>query len=108
MRAGGLYPRRGYRAADRVDAAGVTAQVTRRGLLRTLFDGLIVREGEIIEYVPRADRVGEVVSLIEQALGGAEVIVGPAPSVRRPDRPMTNGGKGGIRTLEGVSHPLPA
>jgi hypothetical protein len=33
----------------------------RRGLLRVLFDGLVVEDGAIVDYVPRAERAAEVV-----------------------------------------------
>ncbi len=85
----------------------------RRALLATLFDRLIVKEGEISEYVPRADRAAEVVALVEQAIGPSRVINAPQPedgwrAKGRPRTQTSNGGKGGIRTLEGALHPLPA
>ena len=40
----------------------------RRQLLSVLFDRLIVRDGEIVNYVPSADRVGETVDLVERAI----------------------------------------
>ena len=50
--------------------------VTRRELLLTLFDTLIVRDGEIVEYIPRKDRAAEVEALISAALGGSDEIGG--------------------------------
>jgi len=60
-----------------------------------------VKEGEIIEYVPRADRTAEVVELVEQAIGPAGVISAPQTEYgwRAKGRPRTdaaNGGKGGV------------
>ena len=60
-----------------------------------------MKEGEIIEYVPRADRTAEVVELVEQAIGPAGVISAPQTEYgwRAKGRPRTdaaNGGKGGV------------
>ena len=84
----------------------------RRELLATLFDKLIIRDGEIVEYVPRADRAAEVIALVNEAVGAAGTITAPQEygwrAKGRPRRIIANGGKGGIRTLEGALHPLPA
>jgi hypothetical protein len=70
--------------------------------LATLFDRLIVSDGEIIEYVPRADRAAEVIALVEQAIGPAGVITAPRHEYvwrakGRPHSVAANGGKGGVR-----------
>ncbi len=44
----------------------------RRQLLGTLFDRLILRDGETAEYVPRPDRAAEAIALVEQAIGPTE------------------------------------
>ena len=85
----------------------------RRQLLGTLFERLIVRDGAIVEYVPRPDYAAEVISLVEQAIGPTGMVTAPQSEYGwrargRPRHNVSNGGKGGIRTLEGVSHPLPA
>jgi site-specific DNA recombinase len=82
--------------------------VTRRQLLVTLFEKLIVRDGEIVEYVPRKDRAKEVYALISAALGGSDVITLPKLSVingrgtrRASGRSrVSRSGKGGIATLD--------
>ena len=72
----------------------------RRQLLGTLFERLIVRDGQIVEYVPRADRVAEVIALVEQAIGPKGVVTVPQTEYgwRAKGRPRTtaNGGKGGV------------
>jgi hypothetical protein len=85
----------------------------RRQLLSTLFDRLILRDGSIVEYVPRTEYAGEVIALVDQAIGPAGVVRAPQTEYGwrargRPRRDVANGGKGGIRTLEGALHPLPA
>jgi hypothetical protein len=63
-------------------------------LLNALFERLHVTDREIRGYTPRADRASGVALLLSTAsdyLGDARV-----------------SGKGGIRTLEGALHPLPA
>jgi hypothetical protein len=86
----------------------------RRQLLSTLFDALIVRDGEIIEYVPRSDRAAQVHALINTALDlPAESDVDSTLTVGQLDQrseqtSVSRSGKGGIRTLEGALHPLPA
>jgi DNA invertase Pin-like site-specific DNA recombinase len=62
----------------------------KRELLRVLFDGLVVSEGEIVEYVPRADRAAEVVALIRLALEGAEVVEMAAPDQVGSSRQVGN------------------
>ena len=64
---------------------------------------LVVKEGEVVEYVPRADRVAEVIALIAQAIGPVGVINAPRTEYGwrakgRPRSSAANGGKGGIRT----------
>jgi hypothetical protein len=49
----------------------------RRQLLSALFDRLIVRDGEIVEYVSRADRAAEVIAVVEQAIGPSGTIEAP-------------------------------
>jgi hypothetical protein len=49
----------------------------RRQLLSALFDRLVVRDGEIVEYVPRVDRAAEVIALVEQAIGPGGTIEAP-------------------------------
>ena len=84
----------------------------RRALLAEMFDRLIVDDGEIINFVPRADRVGEVVGLVERAI--PDGVIHDVPSEHawrakgRPRKIQSKCGKGGIRTLEGALHPLPA
>jgi hypothetical protein len=85
----------------------------RRQLLGTLFERLIVRDGTIAEYVPRPDYAAEVIALVEQAVGPSGAIKAPQTEYGwrargRPRSNVANGGKGGIRTLEGALHPLPA
>ena len=77
----------------------------RPSLLQTIY----VRRGEIESFVPRRDREDEVLDLIDSAVGSEEIDV-DVPRLRRPGehRSVGKSGKGGIRTLEGVSHPLPA
>ena len=64
----------------------------RRALLGLLFDGLWVEDDQIVAWIPRSDRKAEVIAIMEQAMGET----------------VPFGGKGGIRTHEGASHPLPA
>ena len=84
----------------------------RRQLLMQFFDRLMVSDGEITDFVPRADRVGEVVDLVKRAIPSGVIHDVPTDHAwRGKGRPRKNtckSGKGGIRTLEGVSHPLPA
>jgi hypothetical protein len=56
---------------------GGGAQVKRQ-LLMTPFDGLVVPDGAIVEYVPRADRTAEVIALMRLALDGKDTIEAPA------------------------------
>ena len=66
----------------------------------------------IVNFVPRADRVAEVIGYVERAI--PEGVIHDVPTEYawrakgRPRRSGSKSGKGGIRTLEGVSHPLPA
>jgi hypothetical protein len=85
----------------------------RRLLLSTLFERLIISDGAIIEYVPRPEYAAEVIALVNEAIGPAGVITTARTehgwrAKGRPRTRLANGGKGGIRTLEGALHPLPA
>src|SRR5207248_6604876 len=64
-----------------LDAWATGDPVTRRQLLVTLFEKLIVRDGEIVQYVPRKDRAKEVDALITAAIGGSDEITVPKLSV---------------------------
>ncbi|HCF99496.1 MAG TPA: hypothetical protein DEV93_03020, partial [Chloroflexi bacterium] len=72
----------------------------RQQLLGTLFERLILSDGEIIEYVPRPEYAVEVIALINQAIGPSGVVNAPAEyswrAKGRPRRHVANGGKGGI------------
>lgn len=109
---GALPTKRSLRVKGILDLWQRGDEHARRQLLGNLFERLVVRDGEIVEYVPRADRAAEVIALVEQAVGTGGAINGPREygwrAKGRPRRIIANGGKGGIRTLEGVSHPLPA
>ncbi len=91
------------------DAWKQGSPTSKRRLLLRLFEALLVRDGQIVNYRPRSDRAQEVVDLVLAATGGrAEV---DSPVIRRPGQhglAFASGGKGGIRTLEGALHPLPA
>jgi hypothetical protein len=81
----------------------------RRLLLMGMFEALEVRDGQIVRYRPRPDRAQEVEELVQVATGGQATVESLA--IRRPGqhgRLFASGGKGGIRTLEGALHPLPA
>jgi site-specific DNA recombinase len=87
-----------------LDAWRSSDVVTRRSLLTTLFEALVVRDGEITECIPRADRAVEVHALIGAALGGEE----DASAIASDEQAFVSGcGKGGIRTLEGELTPYP-
>ena len=73
----------------------------RRQLLGTLFDRLILRDGAIVEYVPRAEYAAEVIALVDRAVGSAGVIKAPRTEYGwrargRPRTRLANGGKGGV------------
>ena len=80
-----------------------------RIIVLMFFDRLYVRDGQIDHYVPRADRREEVEDLIRFATGGRLEVEVLAP-IPRKGRSwiVAKSGKGGIRTLEGALHPLPA
>ena len=69
-----------------------------------LFDRLILKDGEIVEYIPRPEYAAEVIALVDQAVGPAGVIKAPQPEYGwrargRPPINVANGGKGGISTF---------
>jgi hypothetical protein len=74
----------------------------RRALLAEFFDRLIVKDGEIVNYVPRADRVTEVIDSVGRAIPDGVIHNVPTEYAwRAKGRPRKNGsksGKGGIRT----------
>jgi hypothetical protein len=87
----------------------------RRMLLGVFFEKLYVSDEAVTKYVPKRDYAQEVESLLAQAVGdGLEYDVpatGRGANLRRVHRATDLfgvGGKGGIRTLEGAQHPLPA
>ena len=72
----------------------------RRAVLGALFEKIHVRNRKVIGYTPRADRASRVSLLVSTAFDYATD--GPGAHRARVS------GKGGIRTLEGALHPLPA
>ena len=87
----------------------------RRALLGVFFEKLYVADGAIAKYVARREYAQEVEALIGMAVGdGLEFdvpVTGRGGNLKREFRASglsVVGGKGGIRTLEGASHPLPA
>jgi hypothetical protein len=88
----------------------------RRQLLGTFFEKLYIREGDVSKYVPRREYRDEVEALITLAVvDGLEYdrpLTGRGANLTRAGRRQRTvssfGGKGGIRTLEGASNPLPA
>jgi hypothetical protein len=76
-------------------------------LLAEMFDSLIISDGEIVNFVPRADRVGEVVGLVEQAIPGGVIHDVPTEHAwrakGRPRKNPKNCGKGGIPSLVKLS-----
>jgi DNA invertase Pin-like site-specific DNA recombinase len=95
----------------------------KRDLLGLLFDKLWVRrtpdnkwEAEhgqqvdvIDSFVPRSDYPVEVISLVGLVVAPGTHVMFDMPAIPRPGRPtLVGSGKGGIRTLEGALHPLPA
>jgi hypothetical protein len=123
--AGGVAPRRSAREGARrpvgpelkAQLGGRDPSVARWRLgpklgLGTLFDRLIVKDGAVVEYTPRPEYAAEVIALVDQAIGPSGVVNAPAEygwrAKGRPRVNTSNGGKGGIRTLEGALHPLPA
>jgi hypothetical protein len=51
-----------------------TDAVARRRLLTTLFDAIYIEAGQVVKVKPRADRLAEVVSLME-AIEGPKALV---------------------------------
>ena len=51
------------------DAWQTGNQETRRNLVCVLFDSVLIEDGEITGWTPRADRTAEVVSLMESLVG---------------------------------------
>ena len=83
-------------------------------LLNALFERLHVKDREIIGYTPRGDRASRVALLLSTAESYLEDDYnedwtgpsdGDGPGAARVSRIS---GEGGIRTLEGALHPLPA
>jgi DNA invertase Pin-like site-specific DNA recombinase len=94
-----------------------------RRTLNKLFEALYVEDGAVISYNPRAEQRPAIERVIGHVVKGGfsyEVpITGRGANLKKEARaarrtarlPIQAGGirgKGGIRTLEGVSHPLPA
>ena len=95
----------------------------RRDLLGLLFEKLWIRRAHdtkwdaehrqqidmIDSYVPRADYPVELVGLVSLLVGAEGLVMIEVPAVPTPGRhTFAESGKGGIRTLEGALHPLPA
>jgi site-specific DNA recombinase len=88
----------------------------RRQLLAALFEKLYVSEGTITKYVARREYREGVEALLQLAVGEEieyEVpLSGRGVNLTKAARRLRQGcglhGKGGIRTLEGASNPLPA
>jgi DNA invertase Pin-like site-specific DNA recombinase len=77
----------------------------RRTMLRDWFERLYVADGTVRKFVAR-DHSAVIQELIEQAVGdGVEY---EEPLAGRGRYSSEGRGKGGIRTLEGALHPLPA
>jgi DNA invertase Pin-like site-specific DNA recombinase len=93
-------------------------EARRRQLLSAFFEKLYVRNGGVTKYVPRREYRQEVEALITLAVGnGLEFdrpVTGRGANLTRAARAIragegsSFGGKGGIRTHEGASNPLPA
>jgi DNA invertase Pin-like site-specific DNA recombinase len=108
--------------ATRIEVAGigqawrVADAAQRRRLLGVFFEKLYVVDGDITKYVARRDHRDQVEALVSLAVGDGLVfdrpVTGRGANLSREARsgPQVCGlrGKGGIRTLEGASHPLPA
>jgi hypothetical protein len=85
---------------------------------RAFFEKLYVCRGDVVRYVPRREYHHEVEALVTLAVGDAleydRPITGRGANLTREARDARVravsdfGGKGGIRTHEGASHPLPA
>jgi DNA invertase Pin-like site-specific DNA recombinase len=95
----------------------------RRDLLALLFEKLWIRrahdtkwdaehgqELDVIDtYVPRSDYPMEVVGLVSALVGAEGQVSIEVPALRTTGQhAVARSGKGGIRTLEGALHPLPA
>jgi hypothetical protein len=79
----------------------------RWNVLNSLFERIELKDGRIMGFKPRADRVGRVRLLIDTAIAFS----GMTRSLAELKAMLTTdsgSGKGGIRTLEGALHPLPA
>jgi hypothetical protein len=79
------------------------------------FEKLYIEDGTITKYVARREYREEVEALVGLAVGdGLEYEVGATGRGRNLTRQLrasylsVGNGKGGIRTLEGASNPLPA
>jgi DNA invertase Pin-like site-specific DNA recombinase len=108
-------------APPRVQVAGLAGAwaqadaVGRRNLLGVFFEKLYIEDGTITKYVARREYREEVEALVGLAVGdGLEYEVGATGRGRNLTRQLrasylsVGNGKGGIRTLEGASNPLPA
>jgi hypothetical protein len=95
----------------------------RRDLLALLFEKLWIRRAHdtkwdaehgqqidmIDSYVPRSDYPMEVVGLVSLLVGAEGLVSIEVPAIPTSGRhTFAESGKGGIRTLEGALHPLPA
>ncbi len=102
---------------------GSANPTSRRRTLTRLFDALYVEDGEVTRYRPRAEHRLEVKALMDYATEGGFKWRAPRTGrgsnltrdARRPNKLRRSKlavdgirGKGGIRTLEGALHPLPA
>jgi DNA invertase Pin-like site-specific DNA recombinase len=80
-------------------------------VLSSLFERIELRDRKIVGFKPRADRVGRVRLLINTAIDyaigfdeEADAAMAEGPGALN----ISGSGEGGIRTLEGALHPLPA
>ena len=62
-------PRSSIKLAGILDAWRRGNGAHRRQLLMTLFDGLVVRNQLIVEWIPRRDRAAEVIAIMDSATG---------------------------------------
>jgi DNA invertase Pin-like site-specific DNA recombinase len=87
---------------------GRASKRQKRDKLALMFEKLWVRRGpdEIAAYVPRAEHAATVEQVITWLLPRELQI--DVPAIRKPGQTLAWSGKGGIRTLEGALHPLPA
>lgn len=69
----------------------------------------MIRDGEITDFVPRADCAAEVIGLVERAI--PEGVVHDVPTEHawrakgRPRKNTCNGGKGGIPSRTSIQEP---